>query len=81
MSHEKMEREVIKRFVMSREGIGFFKSVLESYEDTGIFSVIDGNRGLIELIYPSNFDYDMKSIVADMVNYGIVFQEVAHDQC
>jgi hypothetical protein len=61
---------------MNRNGIGFFKSVLESYEDIGIFSVIDGNRGLIELIYPSNFEYDIRSIVEDMADYGIVFQEV-----
>jgi hypothetical protein len=80
MSGEEAQREVIKRFVMSREGIGFFKSVLESYEDVGIFSVIDGYRGLVELIYPPCFDFDMKSIVEDMANYGIVFQEVAHDQ-
>jgi hypothetical protein len=76
-----MQREVIRRFIMNREGIGFFKSVLESYEDIGIFSVIDGNRGLVELIYPSNFDFQMRSIVDDMANYGIAFQEVAHDQC
>jgi Domain of unknown function (DUF4911) len=76
-----LEREVVKRFVMNREGIGFFKSILESYEDVGIFSVIDGNRGLVELIYPSNFGFQMKSIVEDMANYGIFFQEVAHGQC
>jgi hypothetical protein len=80
MSREKMQREVIRRFIMNREGIGFFKSILESYEDIGIFSVIDGNRGLVELIYPSNFDFQMRSIVEDMANYGIVFQEVAYDQ-
>lgn len=69
--------EKTKKFIMNREGIGFFKSILESYEDIGIFSVIDGNRGLIELIYPSCFDYEIKSIIEDMSNYDIFFQEVA----
>ena len=64
---------------MNREAIGFFKSILESYEDIGIFSVIDGNRGLIELIYPSNFGYDIECIVEDMAHYGIIFQEVTDD--
>ena len=71
--------EVVKRFVMSREGIGFFKAILESYEDVGIFSVIDGSRGLVELIYPSSFENDMRCIIGDMTSYGIVFQEDLHD--
>jgi hypothetical protein len=79
MSGEVGEVETTKRFIMNREAIGFFKSILESYEDIGIFSVIDGNRGLIELIYPSNFNHDIASIVEDMAHYGIVFQEVIDD--
>jgi hypothetical protein len=79
MHGESGQIEVKRRFLMNREGIGFFKSVLESYEDIGIFSVIDGNRGLVELIYPASSEHHMKSIVEDMANYGIYFQEVIHD--
>jgi hypothetical protein len=61
---------------MDRDGIGFFKAILESYEDVAIFSVIDGDRGLIEIIYPSGFEEDLRGIVADMINYGIHFREV-----
>jgi hypothetical protein len=68
--------EKTKKFIMNRDGIGFFKSILESYEDIGIFSVLDGNTGLIEIIYPSNFDKEIRFIIEDMSNYGIYFQEV-----
>jgi len=71
-----MIEERTKRFLVDRSGIGFFKAVLESYEDVAIFSVIDGDRGLIELIYPSGFEDDVRGIMADMVNYGIRFREV-----
>jgi hypothetical protein len=70
--------ERTKRFIINREAIGFFKSILESYEEIGIFSVLDGKRGLIEVIYPSNFEHDIEAIIADMANYGIVFREVEH---
>jgi hypothetical protein len=69
-----MERT--KKFIMNRDGIGFFKSILESYEDVGIFSVLDGDRGIIEIIYPSNFEKEIELITEDMSNYGIIFQEV-----
>jgi len=72
--------EKTKRFLVDREGIGFFKSVLESYEDVAIFSVIDGQRGLIEIIYSSGFEEDVLGIVADMANYGIEFREVSDVQ-
>lgn len=71
-----MIEERTKRFLVDRSGIGFFKAVLESYEDVAIFSVIDGDRGLIELIYPCGFEEDVRGIIADMVNYGITFREV-----
>jgi hypothetical protein len=71
-----MIEEKTKRFLMDRRGIGFFKAVLESYEDVAIFSVIDGDRGLIEIIYSSAFEDDVRGIVADMINYGIQFREV-----
>jgi hypothetical protein len=71
-----MIEERTKRFLVDRGGIGFFKAILESYEDVAIFSVIDGDRGLIELIYPSGFEDDVRGIMADMVDYGIRFREV-----
>ena len=43
--------EKTKRFIINRDGIGFFKSVLESYEDIGIFYVLDGSQGVIEVLY------------------------------
>jgi len=69
-----MERT--RRFYINREGIGFFKATLESYEDLGLFSVIDGETGLIELIYPAGFEDDLKGIIGDMVHYGIELREV-----
>lgn len=69
-----MERT--RRYIINREGIGFFKAILESYEDVGIFSVLDGDKGLIELIYPSGFEDAVSGIVADMANYGIALREV-----
>lgn len=68
--------EKTKRYIISRDGIGFFKSILESYEDVGIFSVIDGSRGLIEILYASMFERDLEMIIKDMANYGISFYEV-----
>ena len=67
--------ERTKRYIIDRSGIGFFKAVLESYEDVAIFSVLDGDRGLIELIYPASFEEDVRGIIADMVHYGIGFRE------
>jgi len=70
--------EKSRRYIISKEGIGFFKAILESYEDVGIFSVLDGKKGVIEIIYPFNFEREIESIVKDMARYGIEFQEVAH---
>jgi hypothetical protein len=69
-----MERT--RQFVINREGIGFFKAILESYEDLGIFSVLDGKKGLIELIYPSCFEDDIQGVIEDMGHYGIQFREI-----
>ncbi len=69
-----MERT--KRYIVDRCGIGFFKSVLESYEDVGIFSVIDGSRGIIEIFYSDAFENDVKMIIDDMANYDISICEV-----
>lgn len=70
------EIEKTKKIILNRDSIGFFKSILESYEDVGIFSVINGDRGIIEIIYPSNFQEEIEFIMKDMENYGIVFHEV-----
>jgi hypothetical protein len=68
--------ELTKRFIMNKAHIGLFKAVMESYEYIGIFSVLDGKRGLIELIYPSNFETEVRSIIEDMSGAGILFEEV-----
>jgi hypothetical protein len=68
--------EQTRRFIINRDGIGFFKAILESYEDLGIFSVLDGQKGLIELIYPVHFENDIRGIVEDMIHYGIELREV-----
>ncbi|HPN98926.1 MAG TPA: DUF4911 domain-containing protein [Syntrophorhabdaceae bacterium] len=70
--------EKTKRFIINRDGIGFFKSVLESYEDIGIFSVLDGSQGVIEVLYSGFFEHDLYMIIKDMANYGIEFNEVIH---
>jgi len=72
-----MIEERTKRYLVDRSGIGFFKAILESYEDVAIFSVIDGREGLIEIIYPASFEKDLYGIIADMINYGIEFREVS----
>ncbi len=72
-----MVEERTKRFFIDRDGIGFFKAILESYEDVAIFSVIDGQAGLIEVIYPAGFEDVLLGITADMINYGIEFREVS----
>jgi hypothetical protein len=68
--------ERMRKYLINREGIGFFKAILESYEDLGIFSVLDGGKGLIELIYSSHFENDIQGIVEDMTHYGIELREV-----
>ena len=72
--NETIERT--RQFIINREGIGFFKAILESYEDAGIFSVLDGGKGLIELMYSSHFEDDIQGIIKDMTHYGIEFREV-----
>jgi hypothetical protein len=77
MKDARMEpMEQSRRFIINRDGIGFFKAILESYEDLGIFSVLDGQKGLIELIYPVYFEDDIRGILEDMKQYGIEFREV-----
>ena len=39
--------ESVKRFIINREGIGFFKAILDSYEEIGLMTVVDGRTGEI----------------------------------
>jgi hypothetical protein len=68
-----MER--IRRFTMDPRGIGFFKAILESYEEVALMSVLDGKKGEIEVIYPACQEGVVVSIMADMERFGIVFRE------
>ncbi len=68
-----MERT--KRLIINREGIGFFKAILESYEEVGLMTVIDGKTGEIELIYPACAEADLAAIMGDMGRFDIVFTE------
>jgi hypothetical protein len=72
--------ERTRKYLINPEGIGFFKAILESYEDVGIFSVLDGSKGLIELIYSSYFENDIQGIVEDMTHYGIELKEIRNVQ-
>jgi ribose 5-phosphate isomerase RpiB len=67
--------ETTKRVIMGREGIGFFKAILESYEDVALLTVRDGKRGEVEVIYPCHAEEVVASIMADMARFGIVFRE------
>jgi hypothetical protein len=75
---EKHVMETIKRVIMRRDAIGFFKAILESYEEVALITVLDGKKGEVEIIYPSSVEMTVKAIMEDMVRYGIVFQEVNH---
>ena len=67
--------ETCKRLIMGREGIGFFKAILESYEDVALLTVHDGKKGEVEVIYPYHAEEVVGSIMADMARCGIVFRE------
>ncbi len=71
-----MER--VKRVMMPREGIGFFKAILESYEEVALLTVLDGRTGEVEIIYPSSAEATVKGMMEDMKRYGITFEEVGH---
>jgi len=73
---ERVQIERTRRVIIGRKDIGFFKAILESYEDVAIFSVIDGKSGLIELVYPGFFEKEVMDIIDDMKNYGIFIEEV-----
>jgi len=60
---------------MNREEIGFFKAILDSYEEVALLTVLDGKRGIVELIYPEASHDVLASIMADMEAAGVVFRE------
>lgn len=68
--------EKTKRFIMSRDGIGFFKAILESYEEVALLTVLDGKTGDVEVLFPASCEETVDAIIADMERYGIAFQEV-----
>ena len=70
--------ETVRRLIMNREGIGFFKAILESYEDLALLTVCDGRTGEVELIYPTAAHEVIASIMADMRRFGIVFREAGN---
>lgn len=70
--------ETVRKLIMNREGIGFFKAILESYEDVGLLTVRDGRAGKVEIIYPSEAQEVVASIMADMQRFGIVFREAGN---
>ncbi len=71
-----MER--VKRLMMPREGIGFFKAILESYEEVALLTVLDGCTGEVEIIYPASAEGTVAGMMEDMKRYGITFEEVGH---
>jgi hypothetical protein len=69
--------EKTKRFMMNREGIGFFKGILESYEEVALLTVLDGKTGEVEVIYSSDAEEAVLGIINDMQRYNISFTEVS----
>ena len=68
-----MER--VKRLMINREGIGFFKAILESYEEVGLMTVLDGRSGSIEVTYPSSAEEHLEAIMKDLERFHVVFTE------
>jgi hypothetical protein len=69
-----MERT--KRVIMKRDAIGFFKAILESYEEVALITVFDGKRGEVEITYPSSVEETVQAIMEDMRRYSITFEGV-----
>jgi ribose 5-phosphate isomerase RpiB len=70
--------ETVRKLIMNREGIGFFKAILESYEDVALLTVRDGRTGEVEIVYPTEAQEVVASIMADMQRFGIVFREAGN---
>jgi hypothetical protein len=68
--------EKIKTYIIDPTRIGFFKAILESYEDVAIMSVLDGKQGRIKLIFPTSSEMIIKEIICDMERYSFQFTEV-----
>ncbi len=63
---------------MNREGIGFFKAILESYEEVALLTVLDGKTGQVEVTYPTTAHQTVNAIMEDMRRFGIVFREAGN---
>jgi len=68
-----MER--VRRLIMNREDIGFFKAVLESYEEVALLTVVDGKGGVVERTYPAAMEDVVGSIILSVGKKGVVFRE------
>ena len=68
--------EKTRRLIINRERIGFFKAILESYEEIALITVIDGRTGEIELTYPDSAESDLAAIMKDMERFDVKFSEV-----
>jgi hypothetical protein len=67
--------EKTKRLIINRERIGFFKAILESYEEIALITVVDGKTGEIELTYPDSAENDLAAIMRDMARFDVTFSE------
>jgi hypothetical protein len=67
--------EMTRKYMIDPRGIGFFKAILESYEDVAIMTVLDGKQGRIEIIYPSGSEMILNEIIYDMKRYNIHFRQ------
>jgi hypothetical protein len=74
----KVPREMTARVLMDRRHIGYFKAILESYEEVALLTVVDGGRGIVELIYPEGAEDDLRGILEDLKREGILFGEVEY---
>ncbi len=66
--------EKVRKFFIEPKGIGFFKAILESYEEVALMTVVDGKRGAIEMTYPAAQEETLEAIMADMKRFGVNFQ-------
>ncbi len=72
--------EKTKRLRMRRDSLGFFKAILESYEEVALMTVLDPEKGEVEILYASSAEEILACIMEDMARYDILIQEVAHAQ-
>ncbi len=72
------EMEKVRRVRMRRDALGFFKALIESYEEVALVTVLDSRRGEVEIIYPFSFESTLQAIMEDMASFSILIQEVDH---